>query len=162
MWLLAGGFSRESRLGMACQPIRTVYFTYRQVYFDIALVFRGCRMRRDSNDIGLKQRSPLIAFLPLRRRVRSRSSSDGLFAFGLAGSPARSDDGHRSVCRIELLSLPENRRRAPSAHQLPSLGFRLHPRLRGFGVPRVSWLSVWGLLLIPWSLGLIVFSWRYR
>ncbi len=34
--------------------------------------------------------------------------------------------------------------------------------VRGFGAPHVSWLGVLGLLLIPWSLGLIVFSWRYR
>jgi cadmium resistance protein CadD (predicted permease) len=33
---------------------------------------------------------------------------------------------------------------------------------RGFRAPHVSWLGVLGLLPIPWSLGLIVFSWRYR
>ncbi len=34
--------------------------------------------------------------------------------------------------------------------------------VQGFGVLHVSWIGVLGLQLIPWSFGLILYSWRYR
>ena len=34
--------------------------------------------------------------------------------------------------------------------------------VQGFGVLHVSWIGVLGLQLIPWSLGLIIYSWRHQ
>jgi hypothetical protein len=34
--------------------------------------------------------------------------------------------------------------------------------VQGFGVLHVSWIGVLGLQLIPWSFGLIVYSWRHQ
>jgi hypothetical protein len=34
--------------------------------------------------------------------------------------------------------------------------------VQGFGVPHVSWIGVLGLQLIPWSFGLILYSWRHQ
>ena len=34
--------------------------------------------------------------------------------------------------------------------------------VQGFAGARVSWLGVLYLLLVPWSAGLLLFSWRYR
>ncbi|PYV96514.1 MAG: hypothetical protein DMG86_20355 [Acidobacteria bacterium] len=34
--------------------------------------------------------------------------------------------------------------------------------VQGFGVLRVSWIGVLGLQLIPWSFGLILYSWRHQ
>jgi len=34
--------------------------------------------------------------------------------------------------------------------------------VQGFGVLHVSWIGVLGLQLIPWSFGLILYSWRYQ
>ena len=34
--------------------------------------------------------------------------------------------------------------------------------VQGFGVLHVSWLGVLGLQLIPWSFGLILYSWRHQ
>ena len=34
--------------------------------------------------------------------------------------------------------------------------------VQGFGILHVSWIGVLGLQLIPWSLGLILYSWRYQ
>jgi hypothetical protein len=33
--------------------------------------------------------------------------------------------------------------------------------VQGFGVLHVSWIGVLGLQLIPWSFGLILYSWRH-
>jgi hypothetical protein len=34
--------------------------------------------------------------------------------------------------------------------------------VQGFGVLRVSWIDVLGLELIPWSFGLMFYSWRHQ
>ncbi len=34
--------------------------------------------------------------------------------------------------------------------------------VQGFGVLHVSWIGVVGLQLIPWSFGLILYSWRHQ
>src|SRR6266849_9289072 len=34
--------------------------------------------------------------------------------------------------------------------------------VQGFGILHVFWIGVLGLQLIPWSFGLILYSWRYR
>jgi hypothetical protein len=34
--------------------------------------------------------------------------------------------------------------------------------VQGFGVLHVSWIGVLGLQLIPWSFGLIIYSWRHQ
>ncbi len=34
--------------------------------------------------------------------------------------------------------------------------------VQGFGVLHVSWIGVLGLQLIPWSSGLILYSWRHQ
>jgi len=34
--------------------------------------------------------------------------------------------------------------------------------VQGFGVLHVSWIGVLGLQLIPWSFGLILYSWRHQ
>jgi hypothetical protein len=34
--------------------------------------------------------------------------------------------------------------------------------VRGFGSPQVSWGGLLALMLIAWSVGLILFSWRYQ
>jgi len=34
--------------------------------------------------------------------------------------------------------------------------------VQGFGVLHVSWIDVLGLQLIPWSVGLILYSWRHQ
>lgn len=34
--------------------------------------------------------------------------------------------------------------------------------VQGFGVLRVSWIDVLGLQLIPWSFGLMFYSWRHQ
>jgi len=34
--------------------------------------------------------------------------------------------------------------------------------VQGFGVLDVSWIGVLGLQLIPWSFGLILYSWRHQ
>jgi hypothetical protein len=34
--------------------------------------------------------------------------------------------------------------------------------VQGFGVLHVSWIAVLGLQLIPWSFGLIYYSWRHQ
>lgn len=34
--------------------------------------------------------------------------------------------------------------------------------VQGFGVFHVSWIGVLGLQLIPWSFGLILYSWRHQ
>jgi hypothetical protein len=34
--------------------------------------------------------------------------------------------------------------------------------VQGFGILHVSWIGVLGLQLIPWSFGLILYSWRHQ
>jgi len=34
--------------------------------------------------------------------------------------------------------------------------------VQGFGILHVSWIGVLGLQLIPWSFGLIIYSWRHQ
>ncbi len=34
--------------------------------------------------------------------------------------------------------------------------------VQGFGILHVSWIGVLGLQLIPWSFGLIFYSWRHK
>jgi len=67
-----------------------------------------------------------------------------------------------------LLSLTDERQRLTN-HEALRFGFMatlvlclLGGFVQGFGPPLVSWGGVLALMLIAWSVGLIVFSWRYR
>ena len=128
-------------------------------------------MRPESSDIDLKQRSPLLAFY--------------LCAVAFVVALALPDYLHsawREVSRVVTMVIAAfavwsffrflriaDERQARINYQALGFAFILALAVslfggfvRGFGAPHVSWLGVLGLLLIPWSLGLIVFSWRYR
>jgi len=128
-------------------------------------------MRPESSDIDLKQRSPLLAFYLCAI----------VFALALALT------GHlhspwRAVLRAVTTAIAglavwsffrflriADERQTRINYQALGFAFTLALAIsffggfvEGFGAAHVSWLGVLGLLLIPWSLGLIVFSWRYR
>ena len=128
-------------------------------------------MRPESSDIDLKQRSPLLAFYLCAVAF--------VVALTLTGY-LHSD--WREVSRVVSMVIAvfavwsffrflriADERQARINYQALGLAFILALAVslvagfvRGFSAPHISWFGVLGLLLIPWSLGLIVFSWRYR
>jgi uncharacterized membrane protein YfcA len=128
-------------------------------------------MRAESSDIDLKQRSQLLAFY-----LCAVAFSVALALAGHVHSPWREAlrvvmiavAGFAVWSFFGFLRIADERQRRINYQ---ALGFALTLTLaisffggfiKGFGAPHVSWLGVLGLLFIPWSLGLIVFSWRYR
>ena len=128
-------------------------------------------MRPESSEIDDKQRSPLLAFYlsalvfsaalavtshlptPWREALRVGTFSIGGFAvWSFLRFLEIADERQRRI-NYQALCF------ASAAGLVLALfgGF-----LQGFGAPHVSWMGVLGLLLIPWSLGLILYSWRYR
>ncbi len=128
-------------------------------------------MLPESSDVDIKQRGPLFTFY-----LCAVAFVAALALTGYLHSPWR--EVARVVtmviaafavwCFFRFLRIADERQ---TRINYQALGFAfilalavslLGGFVRGFGAPHVSWLGVLGLLLVPWSLGLIVFSWRYR
>ncbi len=128
-------------------------------------------MRQESSEIDHKQRSPLLQFY--------------LSALGFAGALVLIEYLHspwREILRvlmiaiagfavwtlIRFLKVADERQRRTNFRALrfafvAGLVLSLFGGfVQGFGVLHVSWIGVLGLQLIPWSFGLIVYSWRHQ
>ncbi|HVS88660.1 MAG TPA: hypothetical protein VHF01_10630 [Candidatus Acidoferrum sp.] len=128
-------------------------------------------MHSEFSAIDDKQRSPLLEFY--------------LAALGFAGALALTGFSHspwREILRafmiaiagfavwtlIRFLKVADERQRRTNFRALrfafvAGLVLSLFGGfVQGFGVFHVSWIGVLGLQLIPWSLGLIVYSWRHQ
>jgi hypothetical protein len=128
-------------------------------------------MRSESGVLDDKQRSPLVQFY--------------LSALGFAGAIVLLEYLHspwRELLRvlmiaiagfavwtlIRFLKVADERQRRTNFRALRFafvVGLVLSlfgGFVQGFGVLHVSWIGVLGLQLIPWSLGLILCSWRHQ
>ena len=128
-------------------------------------------MRSESGVLDDKQRSPLVQFY--------------LSALGFAGAIVLLEYLHspwRELLRvlmiaiagfavwtlIRFLKVADERQRRTNFRALRFafvVGLVLSlfgGFVQGFGVLHVSWIGVLGLQLIPWSLGLILYSWRHQ
>jgi hypothetical protein len=128
-------------------------------------------MRTDSSEIDVKQRHPLLTFylaaagfsvaLLLAEHLDSpwhqvlRAAATLLGGFGLW-----------SFFRFVRVA---DERQMRTGFQAFGFAFTLSLTIslaggfiQGFSGTHISWLSALELLLIPWSVGLILFSWRYR
>ncbi len=128
-------------------------------------------MRQESSEVDHKQRSPLLQFY--------------LSALGFAGALVLIEYLHspwREILRvfmiaiagfavwtlIRFLRMADERQRRTNFRALRFafvVGLVLSlfgGFVQGFGVLHVSWIGVLGLQLIPWSLGLILYSWRHQ
>lgn len=85
-----------------------------------------------------------------------------LFALAIAGAAAaivyllrflRTNDEHERQINYRALTFAFTGTLIFSA----AIGF-----LQSFGFHRVSWLGIPALMIILWSIGLILYSWRYR
>src|SRR5271170_1111068 len=132
-----------------------------------------CPKSTDQNlsEIDLKQRHPFLAFylsaaafsaaLVLTNRLHSPwHEAIRILTFVIAAFSVW------SVFR--LLNLTDERQRRTN-YQALRFGFTatllvslLGGFVQGFGVSLVSWGGILALQLIAWSVGLILFSWRYR
>ena len=128
-------------------------------------------MHSDSSAVDDKQRSPLLEFY--------------LSALGFAGALVLTEHLHapwHEILRalmiaiaafavwtlIRFLRLADERQRRTNFRALRFAFVAglvlslLGGFVQGFGVLHVSWVGVLGLQLIPWSFGLIVYSWRHQ
>jgi uncharacterized membrane-anchored protein YitT (DUF2179 family) len=123
------------------------------------------------SEIDLKQRHPFLAFylsaaafsaaLVLTNRLHSPwHEAIRILTFVIAAFSVWSF--------FRLLNLTDERQRRTN-YQALRFGFTatllvslLGGFVQGFGVSLVSWAGILALQLIAWSVGLILFSWRYR
>lgn len=128
-------------------------------------------MRPESTPVDDKQRSPLVQFY--------------LSAAGFAGALVLIENLHspwREMLRVAMiviaafavwtlmrfLRVADERQRRTNFRALrfafvAGLVLSLFGGfVQGFGVLHVSWIGVLGLQLIPWSFGLILYSWRHQ
>jgi hypothetical protein len=128
-------------------------------------------MHRESSAVDQKQRSPLLEFY--------------LSALAFTGALVLTEYSHspwRAILHIAMIAIAgfgvwallrflkaadERQRRI----NFRALRFAFVVGLilslfggfvQGFGVLHVSWIGVLGLQLIPWSFGLILYSWRHQ
>ena len=129
-------------------------------------------MRLESSDVDLKQRSPLLAFylcavafvialaltgyLHSAWREVSRAVTFVIAAFAVW-----------SFCRLS--KSPMNAKDAPTTKLCDLVSIEplywflfLEASSKALGLALVSWGGILALQLIAWSVGLILFSWRYR
>src|ERR1700685_2192342 len=123
------------------------------------------------SEVDLKQRHPFLAFY----------LSAAAFSVALALTSRLHSPWHEAVRVLtfvvaalavwsffRLLNLTDERQRRTN-YQALRFGFTatlllslLGGFVQGFGVSLVSWGGILALQLIAWSVGLIIFSWRYR
>ena len=126
---------------------------------------------QEFSEIDVRQRHPFLAFY-----LSAAAFSAALALTSRLHSPWR--EGIRILTFAiatfavwsfyRLLNLTDERQRRTN-YQALRFGFMATLLLslfggfvRGFGSPLVSWGGILALLLIAWSVGLILFSWRYR
>ena len=126
-------------------------------------------MREESNNLDLKQRRPFLVFY-----MSAAAFSTALVLTGRVHSPWHEAMHFLTLALgafalwsfYRLLNVTDERQRQTNHHALRfgvlatlvlSCGF-----VRGFGSPQVSWGGLLALMLIAWSVGLILFSWRYQ
>src|SRR5271169_4087379 len=128
-------------------------------------------MHPDSSAMDMKQRSPLIEFystasvftaaLVLSGRFRS-PWPEVLKVVMIASA------GFAIWTLIRFLKVADERQRRTNFRALrfafvAGLVLSLFGGfVQGFGILHVSWIGVLGLQLIPWSFGLIYYSWRHQ
>jgi hypothetical protein len=126
---------------------------------------------QEFSEVDLRQRHPFLAFylsaaafsiaLVARNRLHSPwHEAIRVLAFVIAAFSVWSF--------FRLLNLTDERQRRTN-YQALRFGFTatllvslLGGFVQGFGVSLVSWGGMLALQLIAWSVGLILFSWRYR
>ncbi len=128
-------------------------------------------MRSESSLLDEKQRGPLFQFY-----LSALGFAGALVLTGYLHSPGRevlrvfmiAIAGFAVWTLIRFLKVADERQRRTNFRALcfafvAGLIFSLFGGfVQGFGVLHVSWIGVLGLQLIPWSLGLILYSWRHQ
>ncbi len=128
-------------------------------------------MRQESSEIDHKQRSPLLQFY-----LSALGFAGALVLIEYLHSPWRETlrllmiaiAGFAVWTLIRFLKVADERQRRTNFRALrfafvAGLVLSLFGGfVQGFGVLHVSWIGVLGLQLIPWSLGLILYSWRHQ
>jgi hypothetical protein len=127
-------------------------------------------MRSESSALDEKQRSTLLQFY-----VSALGFAGALVSTGYLHSPRREALRVFMVAiaafavwtLIRFLKVADERQRQTNFRALrfafvAGLVLSLFGGfVQGFGVLHVSWIGVLGLQLIPWSFGLILYSWRH-
>jgi hypothetical protein len=128
-------------------------------------------IRSDSSALDHKQRSPLLEFY-----VSALAFAGALVLIEYLHSPWRqilrvlmiAIAGFAVWTLIRFLRVADERQRRTNFRALrfafvAGLVLSLFGGfVQGFGVLHVSWIGVLGLQLIPWSFGLILYSWRHQ
>lgn len=128
-------------------------------------------MQSESSVLDEKQRSPLLQFY-----LSALGFAGALVLTGYLHSPRREALRVFMIAiaafavwtLIRFLKVADERQRQTNFRALrfafvASLILSLFGGfVQGFGVLHVSWIGVLGLQLIPWSLGLILYSWRHQ
>lgn len=128
-------------------------------------------MRFESGVLDDKQRSPLLQFY-----LSALGFAAALVLIGYLHSPWRETlrvlmiaiAGFAVWTLIRFLKVADERQRQTNFRALRFAFVTglvlslLGGFVQGFGVLHVSWIGVLGLQLIPWSFGLILYSWRHQ
>ncbi len=128
-------------------------------------------MRSESSALDEKQRSPLLQFY-----LSALGFAGALVLTGYLHSPRREALRVFMIAiaafavwtLIRFLKVADERQRQTNFRALrfafvAGLVLSLFGGfVQGFGVLHVSWIGVLGLQLIPWSFGLILYSWRHQ
>jgi hypothetical protein len=128
-------------------------------------------MHSESSAVDEKQRSPLLEFY-----LSALAFAGALVLFEYLHSPWReilrvlmiAIAGFAVWTLIRFLRVADERQRRTNFRALRFAFVAglvlslLGGFVQGFGILHVSWIGVLGLQLIPWSLGLILYSWRHQ
>lgn len=128
-------------------------------------------MRSESSVVDKKQRSPLLEFY-----LSALAFAGALVLIEYLHSPWReilrvlmiAIAGFAIWTLIRFLKVADERQRRTNFRALrfafvAGLVLSLFGGfVQGFGILHVSWIGVLGLQLIPWSFGLILYSWRHQ
>lgn len=128
-------------------------------------------MRSDSSAVDEKQQNPILQFY-----LSALGFAGALVLTAYVDSPWRELLGVSMIAialfavwtLIRLLRVADERQRRTNFRALrfafvAGLVLSLFGGfVQGFGILRVSWIGVLGLQLIPWSFGLIYYSWRHQ
>jgi heme/copper-type cytochrome/quinol oxidase subunit 4 len=128
-------------------------------------------MNPNASTVDEKQRNPLLEFY-----ISALTFAGALVLMDYSASPWRemlrvviiAIAGFAVWALLRFLRVADERQRRIN---LRALRFAFVPGLvlslfggfvQGFGVLHVSWIGVLGMQLIPWSFGLIFYSWRHQ
>jgi len=128
-------------------------------------------MHSESSEVDEKQRSPLLEFY-----LSALAFAGALVLIEFLHSPWREIlrvlmiviAGFAVWTLIRFLKVADERQRQTNFRALrfafvAGLVLSLFGGfVQGFGILHVSWIGVLGLQLIPWSFGLIFYSWRHK